>query len=67
MTLEKIELLPCPFCAAEGKNFVDVVSITDTIHLVRCFECGSQSGRAGTIEEAAAAWNRREDPGELPY
>lgn len=61
------ELLPCPFCAAEGKNFINVASRNKIYHVIKCFECGAQSGRAGTIEEAAAAWNRREDPGELLY
>ena len=61
------KLLPCPFCGSEGKSFIDVVSINNSFHVIRCFECGAQSGLAGTVEEAAAAWNRREDPGELPY
>ena len=61
------ELLPCPFCAAEGKNFVDVVSITENYYRVKCFVCGAMCGPTETVEDAAAAWNRREDPGELPY
>ena len=65
--MNSIELLSCPFCGSEGKSFVDVVSINNSFHAIRCFECGSQSGIAGTVEEAATAWNRREDPGELTY
>ena len=67
MTSEKIELLPCPFCGAEGESLIDVVSIGEMIHIVRCFECGAQSGRCVTAEKAKATWNHREDPDGLPY
>ena len=50
-------LKPCPFCGNEITP--EIIPIGNSFIIVRCNECGGQSGYAFTVENAALSWNRR--------
>jgi len=66
----EIELKKCPFCGGEAslhKQFhtgYEVGNQPRTIcaRWVSCDNCGASCGSVFSIEEAAAAWNRRAEP-----
>ena len=52
-----IELRPCPFCGGEAKIIKGALRVW-----IHCFGCGIQlAARYLTEEDAAEAWNRRND------
>lgn len=72
--MPEIILIPCPFCGGEPKLcdnahdrmiFDDDGAIVDEIfeeadtYWVECTECYAMSSGKNSVEDAAAAWNRR--------
>jgi Lar family restriction alleviation protein len=54
--LMKDGLKPCPFC----RNDDCVVDSTVIFYHVTCLKCEARGPKEDTVEEARAAWNRRE-------
>ena len=67
--MSKIELKPCPFCGGEGKLIAS--GFNECYSLVKCEQCGAESGMVRISKEycadekAAEAWNRRADVKEI--
>ncbi|MGN1303761.1 MAG: Lar family restriction alleviation protein [Oscillospiraceae bacterium] len=59
--MSEIKLKPCPFCGGKAVLTDDICSV------VKCVECGAESGmfkiskEYSSDEKAAEAWNRRTD------
>lgn len=60
----KQKLSPCPFCGAEGIDFVSLNHAFDSWY-VKCFYCGAMTGKCEDEETAFFAWNER--PAEERY
>ncbi len=68
ITMEEIELKPCPFCGGEAEINVDREAVEDTekrhwAYTVVCKRCCATSGLTYLPEKARKAWNRRADNG----
>ena len=64
--MDKNELLPCPFCGGEAKQYTDRCVSAESGErfigsFVVCSDCPALVG-GKTEEEAVAAWNRRKGP-----
>ena len=54
-------LKPCPFCGS--RNIRQHSQYPMQIWSVKCRDCGGKMQRAGSQEQAIAAWNRRTHEG----
>ena len=64
MTIEEIELKPCPFCGgkAEIKKIMDLPRACEWLYVVYCHfhDCPAKPSVCfETLDGAVAAWNRR--------
>lgn len=62
MVNQKLEVLPCPFCAGvklDGLDMMDGRSEKDSKYWLYCRSCGAAGPESATEEEALKKWNRR--------
>lgn len=67
MDADRVALLPCPFCgtfALEGEDWLQINAVAGPLFNIECFGCGVEGRHFPTLEEAVAAWNRREQPAQ---
>ena len=60
ITMEEIELKPCPFCGGKGVEILeDENKYLYYRYMAQCQKCGANAKLGRTKEEARKAWNRR--------
>lgn len=57
VTLEEVELKPCPFCGGEGW----IAKIAKECFYARCLDCGVRFPTRVVRSEAVEEWNKRND------
>ena len=60
LTMEKVELKPCPFCGGTEIK----VDNDQGIYFVYCDQCECETSKYVTEDKAIQAWNRRADDGK---
>lgn len=56
--MNKIKLLPCPFCGGEFDSFLNIVNDWNGFY-IKCYCCGARSGVADDMQTCVDAWNER--------
>ena len=54
------ELKPCPFCGGKAKNYSRYSNIGRLLHFAGCEACSAEASHREDMEQAIAAWNRRD-------
>ena len=58
--MSDLKLKSCPFCGAD-ESFLTIMIADVDVCFIKCCVCGGSSGICSTSEEAADAWNKREE------